>query len=71
MTLDDVLDDRKSKAGTTGFAASSSVDTIETLGHTWEVLARDARAVIGHRDRDCLPSEARVISIVESGLSQP
>ncbi len=52
VTLDDVLDDRKSKTGAPGFAASSSVDTIETLGHAGEVLARDARAVIGHRDSD-------------------
>ena len=51
MPLNDVLDDRQTKSGAAGFAASGWVDAIEALRDARQMLARDSGAVIGDADQ--------------------
>src|SRR5688500_11241218 len=50
MALDDVLDDRQAEPGAAGFAAARGVGPVEALGHPAQMLARNSRSVVAHRD---------------------
>ena len=50
MALDHVLDDGQSQPGAAGIARAAAVDAIEALREPRQVLARDAGAVVDHRD---------------------
>ena len=51
MAVEDVLDQRKAQSGAALGAALAHVDPVEALGQPRQVLGRDPRTVIAHRDR--------------------
>src|SRR5436190_120851 len=51
MAIEDVFDDRQAEPGAAHFTRAGRVDAVEPLGQSWQVLARDALAVIAHGDR--------------------
>src|SRR5262245_7110097 len=51
VAVDDVLDDREPEPGAAECARAPGVDAVEALGEARQVLARDALALVGDRDR--------------------
>jgi hypothetical protein len=51
VSVDDVLDDGEAEAGAAGRPRTAAVHPVEALGQARDVLARDARAVVGDGQR--------------------
>src|SRR5438552_17685002 len=45
---DQVLDDGEAEAGTALLACAARIDPVKSFEQAWQVLARDAGAVVGH-----------------------
>ena len=52
MAVDDVLDDGEAEPGAAQLARAGGIDAVEALGQARQMLARDAVAVVAHRDGD-------------------
>ena len=50
VALRHVLDDRQAQAGAAGLARAAAVDAVEAFGQPRQVLGRDARAAVAHRE---------------------
>ena len=55
VAIDDVLDDGKAEARAAGAAATALFHAVEALGQARDVLARNARAIIGHSEQNAWP----------------
>src|SRR5262245_18742975 len=71
MALDDMLDDGETEPGAAGLPASRRVDAIEALGHARQMLAWNARAVIGDRQRRPGPAARRRQANLRAGPGAP
>ena len=52
VQLDEVLHDRQPEPGAAGIAGARLVDAVEALEDPRQILVRNARALVRHRDRD-------------------
>src|ERR1041385_7183780 len=87
MAVQDVLDQRQAKAGSTLRPALADIDAVEALGQPRQMLGRDARSVVTHRhhrltlaaglwgrsarDIDALAARAVFQAVFDQVLEQP